>query len=374
MLQVLLLLLMIPFKFWLYIFFGLTILYFYTKLVNRNLFNNLSDKINKTFGSRGQKIYNQFLDIKDFFSGNWIIYFCIGASFVIWLCTGIFKVELNEEAAILRFGKLHRIVKPGLHWHIPNPFESTIVADVTSLHKIGTARLMKQKNTVDKDILVLTKDENMVSVQFTIFWRVNNLEQYLFGACKPEGIVQSAAETVMREIISNTMTQDAITIGRQEISDKIKIKLQNLIDTYKIGIDIVDAQIGKIDPPDSVIDAYRDVMKAKSEQETQKNQAESYASYVIPNAEGKAFEILSSAEQEKATILADANGQASAFRAQVNAFNINKGLVKTIMFTKVFEKIFGNSKSINIIDSDVNAFINVGTAEAGQIGNKEKVK
>jgi modulator of FtsH protease HflK len=332
-----------------------------TWLLLRQLgFNRLLDKIDKKFryllgryssSATLQMIYNKVLDVRDFLGGN-LFRFIVGFVLAgIWVLSGVFIVQLNENGAVLRFGELSRICKPGLNWHMPWPFERVIITDVTSLHKISTGT---------DEILVLTKDENLLSVHFTIFWRVKDLSNYLFRAKSPDSIVQSVAELVMREIMCNTEAHEALTSGRQELADQIKYKLQTLLDKYNLGIEVVDAQMGKIDPPASVIDAYRDVLKAKLEQEIQKNQAESYANYIIPQAQGEAYNIKSKAEARAAEILGSAEGEAKAIDAMLRSYQSDPDLAKNIMYTKMMQKVLTKSK-LRIFKGNLVQVLNSGT-------------
>jgi len=338
-----------------------------TTILLRQLgFNRLLDKVDKKFrsvaaqysnGATVQRIYNKVLDIRDFLGGN-VFRFIIGILLsMIWLASGIFIVQLNENGAVLRFGRLDRICKPGLNWHIPWPFENVIITDVTSLHKISTGT---------DEVLVLTKDENLLSVHFTIFWRVKDLSNYLFRAKSPDTIVESVAELVMREIMCNTLAHDALTTGRQELADQIKQMLQTLLDKYSLGIEIVDAQIGKIDPPAPVINAYRDVLKAKLEQEIQKNEAESYANFVVPKAEGEAYNVKSKALARAAELLGNAEGEAKAVRAMLLSYQLNPELAKYIMYTKMMHTVLTNAKSVRLVKGSVVQVLNQQTDKSSK--------
>lgn len=304
-----------------------------------------------------QRMRNSAMDFKDFTrrSRAGIVLICI----MLWCLLGFFVVQLNEEAAILRFGKLNRIYGPGLHWHIPWPFENPRIVDVTSLHKISIADMKDNSQDPNEDVLVLTNDENMLLVQFTIFWKVKDLANYLFRAKSPDSIIESAAEAVMREIMSKTKAQDALTIGRQAIADQIKARLQELVDEYRIGIEVVDAQMGKIDPPESVIDAYRDVLKAKLEQETQKNEAESYANYVVPKAEGKAFQINSAARAEEARIIAEAEGEARSAKALHDVFSLHPDLTKYILYNRTVARLLSRASKVRIFGTKMHPMIHM---------------
>jgi len=297
-----------------------------------------------------QRSYNALLDFPTLFRN---IYLQIGIGLIVsglWLVKGLVIVNLNEQAAIIRFGKIVRTLSPGLHLYMPWPIEEVVKTDIT-LHKITSADLSEYNK--EDSMLVMTKDENMLSVEFTIFWRVRDIARYLFRAQAPDSLVESGAETIMRSIMAETLAQEALTVGRQELADQVKEKLQQLMDDDEVGIDIVDAQMGKIDPPNSVIDSYREVLKAKLEQETQKNEAESYANYVIPKAEGQAFTIITDAKVKIASILNETRGNLEGLQAQLKIFEGNPVLADQIMYTDMMTKILGNAK-VRLIPKNAN--------------------
>ncbi len=258
--------------------------------------------------------------------------------------TGFYWVKLNEEAVVLRFGAVTSHKKSGWYWKLPYPIERVLICDVTTIHKINTSAL--------SDGQMLTKNENILTVFLTVFWRISDLNKYIFKATDPEGILKAATESVIRQVIAMHDAEECLTVSRADIGRMLKKTLSSLVDSYQIGVEIVDVQMGKIDPPDSVIDSYRDVVKAKLEKETKRNQAESYANFIIPKAKGEAMVLINKATEYQIVTLESAKGEYEAFRAKLQSYKSNPEITKTFMMFDTFNTIFANAE-MNIVDSDV---------------------
>ncbi|QEK38805.1 FtsH protease activity modulator HflK [Candidatus Cytomitobacter primus] len=261
--------------------------------------------------------------------------------------TGFYWVKLNEEAITLRFGSVNGYKKSGWYWKMPYPVDKVIIKDVTTIHKVNTSILPGCNGKM------LTKDENILGVFLTVFWKISDLQQYIFKATDPDGILKVATESIARQIVANHNAEECLTVGRTVIGAKIKHSLSQLLNSYNIGIEIVDVQMGKIDPPDSVIDSYRDVQKAKVEKETKRNEAESYANFILPKAKGDAASIINKAEAYKISRIASAKGEFKAFQAKLSAYSKDPEVAKMFMFFDTVNEVLGNSKSMNIVDSNV---------------------
>lgn len=241
----------------------------------------------------------------------WIVLALVG----LWISTGIYRVQPNEQGVVLRFGKMVRIAQPGLNYHLPYPIEQVLVKDVTAINRIDSGTFLSQLRDGTEESLMLTGDENIVEVNFTILWVIKDIEQYLFNAKSPAETVKYAAESVVREIIAQTPIASALTQGRSDINYRAQAMLQALVDEYKLGIHIQDVLMGKIDPPAAVIDAYRDVQRAKADQERARNEAEAYRNSVIPVARGEAQKIIQEASGYRQRVIAIAKGTTSRFKA-----------------------------------------------------------
>ncbi len=272
--------------------------------------------------------------------------------FCMWIgWTGFYWVKLNEEAVLMRFGAVIDHKKSGWYWKFPYPVERVIIRDVTTIHKINTSDLSRS------DGQMLTKDENILTVFLTVFWRISNLNQYVFKATDPEGILKAATESIVRQVIAMHDAEECLTVSRAQIGHKIKNALSNLIDSYQIGIEIIDIQMGKIDPPDSVIDSYRDVVKAKLAKETKRNKAESHANFIIPKAKGEAISIINKAEEYKVCTLEAAKGEYESFKAKLRSYSSNPKVAKEFMIFDTMSYVFSNAKNINVVDPNVKVML-----------------
>lgn len=246
----------------------------------------------------------------------WVFLILIG----LWMSTGVYRVQPNEQGVVLRFGKMVRIAQSGLNYHLPYPVERVIIKDVTAVNRIDSGTLLSQVRDGTEESLMLTGDENIVEVNFTVLWVIKDIEQYLFNAKSPDETVKSAAESVVREIIAQTPIASALTQGRSDINQKAQVMLQALVDEYKLGIHIQEVLMGKIDPPAAVIDAYRDVQRAKADQERARNEAESYRNSVVPVARGEAQKVIQEASGYRQRVIAIAQGNTNRFTALLTEY------------------------------------------------------
>ena len=204
---------------------------------------------------------------------------------------------------------------------------------------------------VPEESLMLTGDENIVNIDFSVFWVIKDAGNFLFKIQDPEGTVKAAAETAMREVIARSDIQPILTEGRSVIETETQQIIQKILDEYTSGIQITQVQTQKADPPDQVIDAFRDVQAARADMERSKNEAEAYANDVIPRARGEAQKILQAAEAYKKEVVAKAEGEASRFLAIYNEYAKAKQVTQERMFLETMETVLGDINKI-IIDKN----------------------
>ncbi len=200
---------------------------------------------------------------------------------VIWLASGFYRVLPDEVGVVLRFGAYNRTTQPGLNYHLPTPIETVLTPSVTRVNRTeigyrnaegpGRGQVTRQ---VPEEALMLTGDENIVDINFTVFWVIKNAQAYLFNIRDPDATVKSAAESAMREIVGETPIAQALSEGRGKIETDTQRLLQSILDTYGAGIELTQLQLLKVDPPAPVIDAFRDVQRALADRERLRNEAE----------------------------------------------------------------------------------------------------
>ena len=278
----------------------------------------------------------------------------------VWLASGLYRVGPDEQGVVLRFGKFVKTTQPGLHYHIPLPVESVQTPKVTKVNRIDIGFRSERDSgfsqgggvaDVPQESLMLTGDENIVNIDFSVFWVIKDAGKFLFEIQDPEGTVKAAAETAMREVIAKSNIQPILTEGRASIEVETQEIIQSILDEYNSGIQVTQVQTQKADPPDQVIDAFRDVQAARADMERSKNEAEAYANDVIPRARGEAAKIMQAAEAYKQKVVASAEGEASRFISIYNEYAKAKEVTQERMYLETMEKVLADIDKV-IIDKN----------------------
>jgi len=266
---------------------------------------------------------------------------------IIWALSGLYRVLPDEQGIVLRFGKFVSTTQPGLNYHFPYPIETVLTPKVTKVNRIdigfrsGSDTGFSSAGVADvpEESLMLTGDENIVNIDFSVFWVIKDAGKFLFKIQDPAATVKAAAETAMREVIAKSKLQSILTEGRSQIEIETQEIAQSLLDEYESGIQITQVQTQKADPPDQVIDAFRDVQAARADMERAKNEAQAYQNDVIPRARGEAAKILQQAEAYKKQVVAKAEGEASRFLAIYKEYSNAKRVTKERMYLETMEKV-----------------------------------
>ena len=279
---------------------------------------------------------------------------------VIWALSGLYRVLPDEQGVVLRFGKFVNTTQPGLNYHFPFPIESVLTPKVTKVNRMDIGFRSERDSgfgqgggvaDVPEESLMLTGDENIVNIDFSVFWVIKDAGNFLFKIQDPEGTVKAAAETAMREVIARSDIQPILTEGRAVIERDTQDIIQGILDEYESGVLITQVQTQKADPPDQVIDAFRDVQAARADMERSKNEAEAYANDVIPRARGEAAKILQAAEAYKKEVVAKAEGEASRFLSIYTEYAKAKEVTQERMYLETMEQVLADINKI-IIDKD----------------------
>ncbi len=283
---------------------------------------------------------------------------------IIWALSGFYRVGTDEQGVITRFGEYVRTSEPGLHYHLPYPIESVTKPKVTRVNRIEvgfrTSQTQFSQNAqfrqVPEEALMLTGDENIVDLNFTVFWVINNAKEYLFNIRNPEITIKSIAESVMREKIGQTPIDPILSEGKSIVEENAKTKLQEVLDYYKSGILITQVQLQKADPPELVIESYRDVQRAKTDEQRLKNEAEAYRNDIIPRARGEGEKLIQEAEGYKQKVIAQSKGEAERFISVHNSYKLGKEVTRERIYLETLEKALGNIDKI-IIDKDASGSV-----------------
>ncbi|MEO0549999.1 MAG: FtsH protease activity modulator HflK [Pseudomonadota bacterium] len=273
---------------------------------------------------------------------------------VAWLATGVVIVDEGERAAVFRFGEYQRNFAPGLHVHLPAPIET---------HEILASEGQK-RTTVglnDDERLMLTGDENIVDVQFTVFWFYSETPEDFILNVDHEGrnnreskLVKDAAESVMREVVGKSTLDAVITTGRGEIQQNVRDQLQSLLADYDAGVTIENVEIQEARQPGPVRAAFIDVINAGQDAEKKIQQANEYRNGIVNRAEGAALQILQDAEAYRDQVIADATGEADRFKQILAEYQKAPQVTRERMYLETMERVLGGTEKL-ILDSDSGA-------------------
>ena len=302
-----------------------------------------------------QKTINKFLP-GGRSGGGKSVFLLLLVLIAIWAASGLYRVLPDEQGVVLRFGKYVNTTQPGLNYHFPLPVERALTPKVTKVNRIDVGFRPASDSgrstgiaDVDEESLMLTGDENIVDINYSVFWVIKDAQKFLFNIQSPVETVKATSETAMREVIAKSPIQSILTEGRSKIEVEVQAIMQEILDEYQSGIQITQVQTQQADPPSQVIDAFRDVQAARADRERSKNEAEAYANDVIPRARGEAEQILQKAEAYKKEVVAKAEGEASRFLAIYNEYKNAKQVTQERMYLETMEKVLADIDKV-IID------------------------
>ncbi len=269
----------------------------------------------------------------------------------LWLVSGLYMVGADQVGVVMRFGAFNRTEQPGLRYHLPSPIESVSTPVVTAQNEIQIGFRKGSRDTegtraVPEESMMLTQDENIINVQFTVFWRVGDVKDYLFEIRAPEITVKMAAESAMREVIGQSKLQFALTEGRAQIAEEARKRLQEIADEYKAGIIVTQINLQTVAVPMEVKAAFQDVVNARLDMERFQNQAAAHVNKVIPEAKGKAAKLVQESMAYRDQKIAVAKGDADRFKEVLAAYAVSKDVTTKRLYLETMEAVLGNAQKI----------------------------
>lgn len=266
---------------------------------------------------------------------------------LIWLGTGFYRVEPGENAVRMTFGAWKDTrSEPGLGYHLPWPIQSVEKVDVAVDRKVEIGA----PGNRDKSNIMLTGDENIIDIHFVVFWRISNAADYQFKIANPVRTVEKVAESAMRAVIGRTPIQSALTEGRAEIELQTKDMMQRILDEYEAGVVINNVQLLRVDPPTTVVDAFNDVQRARTDKERMRNEAETYRNDIVPRARGDAQKLLQDAGAYKEAVISKADGEAERFLSVYKAYAQAKDVTQKRIYIETMQDIMKKSRKILVGD------------------------
>lgn len=268
------------------------------------------------------------------------------------------RVNPDEVGIVLRFGEYIRQLPPGLNFRWPYPVEQVLLPKVTRMNRIevgmrgssDTRDATTTTRNVPEESLMLTGDENIVDINFVVFWQISNAPDFLFNIQNPEGTVKAVAESAMREIVGQSDIEPILTAARAQTEQSAQALIQRVLDSYGAGIRVVQVQLQRVDPPAQVIDAFRDVQAARADAERLQNEAQAYANRVVPEARGDAARVIQAAEGYRERAVFEARGQADRFIKIYDEYAKAPEVTRRRMYLETMERVFDGMDKV-IVDS-----------------------
>lgn len=278
---------------------------------------------------------------------------------VVWLLFGFYRVEPDEVGVELVLGRVTELTQPGLNYNFPYPIGRVYTPSVLNVREVNigqqdfsAGRGTVRTRTNPDESLMLTGDENIVDINYKVQWQIKDARNYLFNLEDPDGTVKAVAESAMREIIGQNNIQPILTEQRAHIEIAVQELMQAMLDSYGSGIVVTRVQMQKVDPPEQVIDAFRDVQAARADQERLQNEAQAYANRVVPEARGEAARITQAAIAYRDRLIAEAGGQAQRFLEVYEQYAKAPAVTRRRMFLETMDRVLSRADKI-IVDPEV---------------------
>ncbi|PPE68389.1 FtsH protease activity modulator HflK [Caldimonas thermodepolymerans] len=278
----------------------------------------------------------------------------VGVAVLIWLGSGFFIVQEGHQAVVLSFGKYSYTAEAGFKWRLPYPFQSHEVVPVTQLRSVDIGSSSVVPQTGLRDSSMLTQDENIVDIRFTVQYRLKDVKQYVFENRRPDDAVVQAAESAVREIVGRSLMDSVLYEQRDVIAADLAASIQAQLDRLNAGILISNVNVQSVQPPEQVQAAFDDAFRATADRERAKNEAQAYANEVIPRAQGTASRLREEAEGYRARVIAQAEGDADRFRSVLAEYEKAPAVTRDRLYLETMQQIYANATKV-LIDTRNNA-------------------
>jgi len=266
------------------------------------------------------------------------IFSFVGVLLLLWSGLGIYQVEQAERSVVLRLGVFNEIKGPGLHWN-PPIIDKWQVVDVVRVKQHGHTALM------------LTKDENIVDVTVSVQYQIEDPKKYVLDIRDADSSLAQATESALRHVVGSAIMDDALTTGRQVIAQDVRVRLQNYLNKYQTGLQVLIVNIEDSSPPNQVQAAFDDVIKAREDEVRARNEAETYANGLVPEARGEAQRMLQDAQAYREQVIAEAEGDAARFNLLLTEYKKAPDVTRNRLYLDSLQAVMSNSTKV-MIDVD----------------------
>jgi membrane protease subunit HflK len=265
--------------------------------------------------------------------GVGLLFVGLGLLAAIWLYSAIYVVDEQEQAVVLRFGKYYETVGPGLNIYFP-PIDRKFQENVT------------RERAYSKQGQMLTEDENIIEVPLTVQYKISNLQDFVLNVDQPEMSLQHATDSAVRHVVGSTEMDQVLTEGRELMASEVKDRLQRFLDTYRTGIAVTQVNVQSAAAPREVQEAFDDVIRAREDEQREKNQAETYANGVVPEARGQAQRLLEDASGYRDEVVSRAQGEADRFSALVAEYRKAPEVTRERLYLDTMQELMSNTSKV----------------------------
>ncbi|PFH12566.1 membrane protease subunit HflK [Collimonas sp. PA-H2] len=267
---------------------------------------------------------------------------------LLWLASGFFTVQEGQTGVVMTFGKYNHATTPGFNWRWPYPIQSHEIVNVSQVRTVEVGYRANAKNKQPKEALMLTDDENIIDIQFAVQYTLKSASDWIFNVRDPEETVRQVAETSIREVVGKSKMDFVLYEGREKVALDTSQLMQQILDRYKVGVQITNVTMQGVQPPEQVQAAFDDAVKASQDRERQKNEGQAYANDVIPKARGAASRLLQEAEAYSARVTANAEGDASRFKQVLAEYQKAPAVTRDRMYLDTMQQIFANTTKVMV--------------------------
>jgi modulator of FtsH protease HflK len=271
---------------------------------------------------------------------GWLLPIALAAAFVVF--NSVYQVQPDERGVVMRLGQYNRTADPGLHFALW-PVERMEKPKVGSVRQINIGM-------ENNEATMLTSDKNIISVPFSVFWQISDAKSFLYNIADPEELIRNVSQSAMREVVGQTKAQPLLTNGKDLVAADVMQITQGLLDSYQAGVTVTAINLGDVQPPAEVANAFAEVVRAGQDQQRLINEADQYKNQQLRLAEGEAAKLTEDASAYKASVVADAQGEAARFVSVYDQYKNAKDVTRQRMFLETMEEVLGRTNKI-IVES-----------------------
>ena len=320
------------------------------------VWRELNQKLGQLFGGNGGKSgqSNNKGNSANPFKKMFLI---MAALVVVWLAYSCFyTVKEGQTAVVMTFGRFSYTANPGFNMRLPAPIQTHEIVNLSQLRTVEVGYSGSANNKNLNESLMLTEDENIIDIQFAVQYRLKNASDWIFNNRNQEQLVKQVAETAVREVVGKLQMDSVLYEDREQVANNISTLMQDILDRYRSGVQVVNITMQAVQPPEQVQTAFDDAVRAGQDRERQKNEGQAYANDVIPRAQGAAARLLQEAEGYRELIVANAQGNAARFNQVVTEYQKAPVVTRDRMYLETMQQIFSNTNKI-MVDTRSNSML-----------------